>query len=149
MKKFFTHDDPVLSVHHPRVLVETAVAHGADRRALLEGTGITDEILAQPEARISYAQFNVLEGNALRLTKNPALGLEFGREQVIFTVVIETAASGRPFFAGLAPRKKSPSALVRGGKLVASVPGESPQVPAAPPKANPPVTAQAQELART
>src|SRR5881394_2997307 len=79
MKKFFTHDDPVLSVHHPRVLVETAVAHGADRRALLEGTGITDEILAQPEARISYAQFNVLEGNALRLTKNPALGLEFGR----------------------------------------------------------------------
>jgi AraC-like DNA-binding protein len=79
MKKFFTHDDPVLPVNHPRVLVETAVAHGADRAALLEGTGITPAILAEADTRISYGQFNVLEANALRLTQNPALGLEFGR----------------------------------------------------------------------
>lgn len=79
MKKFFTRDDPVLPVHHPRVLVETAVARGADRAALLVGTGLTDALLADPDARISYAQFAVLEENALRLTNNPALGLEFGR----------------------------------------------------------------------
>lgn len=79
MKKFFTHDDPVLPVHHPRVLVDTATAQGADRDQLLARTGITPQILAEPEARISYAQFNVLEENALRLTRNPALGLDFGR----------------------------------------------------------------------
>jgi len=79
MKKYFTHDDPVLPVHHPRVLVDTAVAHGADRGELLAGTGITTAILADPDARISYGQFSVLEANALRLTNNPALGLEFGR----------------------------------------------------------------------
>lgn len=79
MKKYFTHDDPVLPVHHPRVLVETAVAQGADRDALFAGTGFNAELLAEPDARISYAQFSVLEENALRLTKNPALGLDFGR----------------------------------------------------------------------
>jgi AraC-like DNA-binding protein len=79
MKKYFTHDDPVLPVHHPRVLLETAAAHGADREALLVGTGITTRILDDPDARISYKQFSALEENALRLTGNPALGLEFGR----------------------------------------------------------------------
>jgi AraC-like DNA-binding protein len=79
MKKYFTHDDPVLPVHHPRVLVETAVAQGAHRDELFAGTGLTPEILDEPDARISYAQLGVLEENALRLTKNPALGLEFGR----------------------------------------------------------------------
>jgi AraC-like DNA-binding protein len=79
MKKYFTHDDPVLPVHHPSVLVETAVAQGVDRDELFAGTGITAKLLAEPDARISYAQFSVLEENALRLTKNPALGLDFGR----------------------------------------------------------------------
>lgn len=79
MKDFFTSDDPVVPVHHPRVLVETAIAHGADRAAILENVGISHEMLTVPEARISYAQFAILEGNALRLTGNPALGLHFGR----------------------------------------------------------------------
>jgi len=79
MKKFFTHTDRVVPVHHPRVLVETAVSQGADRESLLENVGITWDTLAIPEARISYVQFGVLTGNALKLTNNPALGLDFGR----------------------------------------------------------------------
>ena len=79
MKKFFTHADPVVPVHHPRVLVETAAAQGADRCGLLANAGITPEMLTMPEARISYLQFGILTANALRLTNNPALGLDFGQ----------------------------------------------------------------------
>lgn len=79
MKKFFTHTDPVVPIHHPRVLLETAAAQGADRLALLEDVGITEESLESPDARISYVQFAMLVRNALVLTGNPALGLDFGR----------------------------------------------------------------------
>lgn len=79
MRKFFTHFDCVVPVHHPRVLVETAVAQGAPREALFENTGLTQEMLSNPEARISYVQYAGLTRNALRLTNNPALGLDVGR----------------------------------------------------------------------
>ncbi len=79
MRKYFTHLDPVVPVHHPRVLVETAAEQGADRTALLENVGISEATLASPEARISYHQFGILTSNALRLTGNPALGLDYGR----------------------------------------------------------------------
>ncbi|HKU37831.1 MAG TPA: AraC family transcriptional regulator [Polyangiales bacterium] len=79
MRKYFTHLDPVVPVHHPRVLVETAAALGADRAQLLENVGISDATLASPEARISYRQYGILTGNALRLTGNSALGLDYGR----------------------------------------------------------------------
>jgi AraC-like DNA-binding protein len=79
MKKFFTYTDRVVPTHHPRVLVETAVAQGADREDLLANVGVTAETLTIPEARISYAQFAILTSNALGLTKNAALGLDFGQ----------------------------------------------------------------------
>jgi AraC-like DNA-binding protein len=78
MRKYFTHLDPVVPVHHPRVVVETAAAQGADRAALLENVGISEATLASPEARISYHQFGILTSNALRLTGNAALGLDCG-----------------------------------------------------------------------
>src|SRR5262245_55585941 len=79
MKKFFTLDDAVVAVHRPRVLVETAVAQGADRTALFADTGIRPEMLELPETRLSHLQVGVLIRNALRLTGNPALGLDAGR----------------------------------------------------------------------
>jgi len=79
MRKYFTHLDPVVPVHHPRVLVETAASLGADRAQLLENVGISEATLASPEARISYHQYGILTSNALRLTGNSALGLEYGR----------------------------------------------------------------------
>jgi AraC-like DNA-binding protein len=78
MKKFFTHEDPIVPVHHPRVLFETAAAQGADRVALLENVGVTAETLSNPDVRISYVQFATLVHNALTLTENPELGLDFG-----------------------------------------------------------------------
>ena len=68
MRKFFTSSDPVVPVHHPRILVELAVSLGADRSALLENVGITPSTLEQADARISYDQLGTLERNAIRLT---------------------------------------------------------------------------------
>jgi AraC-like DNA-binding protein len=78
MRKYFTHSDAVVPVHHPRALVEAAASLGVARDALLENVGITLGTLSSPEARISYRQFAILAGNALRLTANPALGFDYG-----------------------------------------------------------------------
>ena len=79
MRKYFTHGDPVVPLHHPRVLVEIATAQGASRDGLLEGTDITPAMLESPDARISYAQFGALIRKAFALTGNPALGLDVGK----------------------------------------------------------------------
>jgi AraC-like DNA-binding protein len=107
MKKFFTHADPVVPVHHPRVLVETAVAQGASREALLQNVGLTSDTLTIPEARVSYVQFAMLVNNALRLTGNPALGLDFGRNVhlshmgVLGLAVMSSPNAGAAFDMGL------------------------------------------------
>ncbi len=79
VRKFFTLEDPVVPLLHPRLVVETAAQQGADRKALLEGTDVNEAMLASPDARISYIQFGLLTRNALRLTGNPTLGLDVGR----------------------------------------------------------------------
>lgn len=79
MRKFITYTDRVVHVHHPRVVVETAVAHGAPREPLFENTELTPQMLTSPDMRISYLQYGMLSQNALRLTQNPALGLYIGR----------------------------------------------------------------------
>jgi AraC-like DNA-binding protein len=79
MKKFVTHTDRIVPMHHPWVLVETVRARGVPLAALLEGTELTPEFFASPEARISYTKYGILIGNALRLTGDPALGLEVGK----------------------------------------------------------------------
>src|SRR5688572_21297307 len=87
-------------MHNPRLLVETAAALGADREALLENVGITAAMLDLPDARISYAQFGVLERNALKLTNDPALGLRFGRAtRVSHTGILGLAAISMPNLA--------------------------------------------------
>ncbi|HVU02413.1 MAG TPA: AraC family transcriptional regulator [Polyangiaceae bacterium] len=79
MRKFITYADRVHPVHLPRVLVETAVAHGAPRLALFEDTELTDEMLTSPDMRMSYQQWALFIRNALLHTKNPALGLAVGK----------------------------------------------------------------------
>jgi AraC-like DNA-binding protein len=97
MKKFFTHADPVLPVHTTRALIDAAVALGADIERLLDGTGLTHETLALPDARISYGQLEMLEVNALRLTENPAFGLHFGqRIHLTHIGVVALAAMASP-----------------------------------------------------
>src|SRR5690349_5890350 len=93
MKNFFTADDAVVPGHHPRVLVETGVDQGADRGAVLDGVGVAYEALLDPETRISYAQYMRIADNAIRLTRNPAIGLDFGaRAELAHWGVIALAA---------------------------------------------------------
>src|SRR5690349_3623148 len=79
MRKFFTLEDPIVPLFHPRLVVETAAQQGADRKALLEDTGIHEAMLTSPDARISYLQFGMLVRKALQLTGNTGLGLDVGR----------------------------------------------------------------------
>jgi AraC-like DNA-binding protein len=74
-----TPTDRVLPLHHPSVLISVARAQGAELEELLAGTGVTADMLRDPEARICYEQYDRITGNAIRLTGNPALGLDFGR----------------------------------------------------------------------
>lgn len=71
--------DQVLPGHHPRLVLKVAARQGADPGKVLEGTGLTEAMLAVPEARMSYAQYGVLIWNAMRLTNNPGLGIDVGR----------------------------------------------------------------------
>jgi AraC-like DNA-binding protein len=79
MRKFVTHADRIVPMHHPWVLVETARARGVSIEALLEGTELTPDVFASPEARISYDEYGILIGNALRLTGDSGLGIEVGK----------------------------------------------------------------------
>ena len=112
MRKYFTHDDPVVPLHHPRVLVETAVSQGAERTAVLAGTSITDAMLESPDARISYQQFGVLIRNALALTGNPGLGLDVGRRLhlpqlgMVGLAIMSTSTMRDAFEAGLRHHKR-------------------------------------------
>lgn len=78
-KPYFTLDDAVVPMHHPRVLFKTAVGQGADPDQLLRNTGFSQEMFNNPRARASYSQFGILARNAIELTGNPALGLDFGK----------------------------------------------------------------------
>jgi len=78
MSRFLKLEDRVLPLQHPRLLIETAVLQGASRKLLLQDTGIEPGMLRDPDARISYSAFGALTSNALRLTGNPALGIDFG-----------------------------------------------------------------------
>lgn len=79
MRRFFTLHDPVLPVHHPRVVLQTAIEQGASAEILLHGTGLSQAMFEVPETRMSYEQFALLIRNALSATGNPALGLDVGQ----------------------------------------------------------------------
>jgi AraC-like DNA-binding protein len=112
MRKYFTHDDPVVPLHHPRVLVETAEAQGAERHALLDGTNITEAMLASPDARISYVQFGALVRNALALTGNSGLGIDVGKRLhlpalgMVGLAIMSTSSMGEALDAGLRHYKR-------------------------------------------
>ncbi len=79
MRRFLTLTDPVVPMHHPRLLVETAVEQGAALEAVLRGSEVSQLMLSSPDARISYVQFGAIVDNALRLTGNSGLGIDFGQ----------------------------------------------------------------------
>jgi AraC-like DNA-binding protein len=107
VRKFLRPSDPILPLHHPSLLVSEAVAQGADERALLFGTGISLAMLTSGEARISYEQYTALIRNALSLTRNPLLGVDFGRRihlshmGVLGLLMMSSANVAEAFEAGL------------------------------------------------
>ena len=78
-KPYFTLEDAVVPMYHPRVLFETAISQGADPDQLLVNTGFTRDMFDNPRARASYAQFGALARNAITLTGNEALGIDVGK----------------------------------------------------------------------
>lgn len=79
MRTFFTRTDPVLRGQVSRVLATVAIEQGADPDELFAGAGMTLAFLEHSEARLSFDQYTVLVRNALRLTGNPALGIDVGK----------------------------------------------------------------------
>jgi AraC-like DNA-binding protein len=71
--------EAIVPMQHPLALVRTAEEQGAVWKELLAGTGLDEELLHSPEAKISYGTFGILVANALGATQNPSLGLDFGR----------------------------------------------------------------------
>jgi AraC-like DNA-binding protein len=96
MKAFFTIDDPVVPANHPRSLVDLAIEQGAGRDELLAASGSSYEALLDPDHRISYAEYLRIAATAIRLTGNPAIGLDFGaRARLSHWGVVGLAAVNR------------------------------------------------------
>lgn len=79
MKKFLSFRDPIVPTSYPAELVKLVAERGIQESEVLADTGLTSAMLASPKVRISYEQFRALALNALRLTQDPGLGLEFGK----------------------------------------------------------------------
>jgi AraC-like DNA-binding protein len=72
-------DSKIVPLHlHPVGFIEVFTQLGANLTALLEGTGISDSLLAMRGAKISYSQQKRLVANGLVLCRRPGLGLIIG-----------------------------------------------------------------------
>ena len=60
------------------ILIDMAESQGCDRASLLVGTSLASTGISNIGARVSDRDFAILVGNALRLTGDPALGLNLG-----------------------------------------------------------------------
>jgi AraC-like DNA-binding protein len=67
-----------ISAGYPRGLVGFAVAKGADRRALLERSGLSEEELGQQDNRVAVDKYVALFKSAAELTGQPAIALQYG-----------------------------------------------------------------------
>lgn len=78
MKDLADPNRPVVPVSYPRLLLELVEEHGISRDTLLAGTLVSAASLDAPGGRLTPAEFVHMVVNAWHLTKNPALGYEFG-----------------------------------------------------------------------
>ena len=70
--------EPTVAAGYTGALLAFAVSRGADRRTLLDRSGIAPEHLAQPDNRISRARCMALMEASIDLCGEPALALKFG-----------------------------------------------------------------------
>lgn len=76
--KAFGPEDPALPMHCPGFVYRVLREEGHCIEALLAGTGLTDELLADPNHRFSYASLYRLILNALEVTGDSHLGIRLG-----------------------------------------------------------------------
>lgn len=67
-----------LPTAYPRMVMEIAAEHGVEPERVLEGTRLTQALLDTPELRVSAKEASRVTFNALELTGDLGLGLEFG-----------------------------------------------------------------------
>lgn len=67
-----------ISVSYAHVLLEIVYEYGIDAHIVLHGTGLIPTEMQQADAKMSAHQWSKLVVNALRLTRNPRLGIEYG-----------------------------------------------------------------------
>jgi AraC-like DNA-binding protein len=79
MRKFTKFDEPVLPTTLAAQLVKLLQAKGVPESDALAGSGVRPGMLGSASARLSLLQQAILAYNGLRLSGDPALGLEFGR----------------------------------------------------------------------
>ena len=77
--KMFTIDDPALPMHYPGFVVRTLRNQGHDVGALLDGTGLTEEHLRDPNYRFAFSSLRRLTVNAMEQTDDPHLGPRLGK----------------------------------------------------------------------
>jgi len=88
MKHTFGVDDNVLPTFYPGNLLRWLVSEGYTWEQLLQGSELTADIFSDENARISFRQHKPLILNALELTQNPHLGLQFGQQLTITSLGI-------------------------------------------------------------
>lgn len=79
MRKFAKFEEIVLPTTMHAELVKLLAGRGIAEADLLAGTGVRPGMLGSPDARMSLLQAAIMADNALRLSRDPALGLDFGR----------------------------------------------------------------------
>ena len=77
--KTFTPDDPALPMNYPGFVFRTLCEDGHDAEALLEGTGLTQLLLQDPDFRTGFEPLRQLFLNAMRQTGDPHLGIALAK----------------------------------------------------------------------
>ncbi len=77
--KPFTMEDPALPMHFPGFVFRTLRKQGHDADALLAGTGLTEELLRDPNYRFAFSSLRRLTVNAMEQTGDPHLGTRLGK----------------------------------------------------------------------
>jgi len=66
-----------------RLLLDTAIEMGADKTALLQAIGITEEVLTDSTRRFGLTRFMKLGYDATILTGDPSIGLRMGSKEAV------------------------------------------------------------------
>ncbi len=69
---------PTIPVAYPRLLLQVLGERGVDLARVRAGTGLRDDVLARPDARVSPSQWGRLVLNAIDVGGDPGIGLAFG-----------------------------------------------------------------------